>query len=166
MIYRDGRSAPLDSTPDGTEVATFAAGCFWGVEAASREIEGVVATRVGYTGGQTTDPTYAAVCSDASRDALQQTLSRQRRDQIVVTVAAWTDRWRRTPRQPPLGLVEGDPVQPRRELRALLESRQASRVRLSPVRAIDRSRVVVVGRRRDGGADDHLPVHGVDLGLG
>jgi peptide-methionine (S)-S-oxide reductase len=45
------------------ESATFAAGCFWGIEAAFRQVKGVVSTSVGYTGGSFKDPTYKDVCS-------------------------------------------------------------------------------------------------------
>jgi peptide-methionine (S)-S-oxide reductase len=42
--------------------ATFGAGCFWGVEAAFRTLDGVTATEVGYAGGRTTAPSYQEVC--------------------------------------------------------------------------------------------------------
>ncbi len=45
------------------QTATFAAGCFWGVEAAFRELDGVVSTMAGYTGGTTLNPSYKEVCT-------------------------------------------------------------------------------------------------------
>lgn len=52
-----------------TKKATFGAGCFWGVEAAFRQIEGVTATRAGYSGGTLENPTYEDVCSHTTGHA-------------------------------------------------------------------------------------------------
>lgn len=58
------RGCPLapKEAPPGLKLATFAGGCFWGLELAYQRVEGVTATSVGYTGGKDTEPTYDSVC--------------------------------------------------------------------------------------------------------
>jgi peptide-methionine (S)-S-oxide reductase len=71
MAAAAAAAAAAPKTADGRQlgVATFAEGCFWGVQLTFDQIAGVVSTRVGYTGGKTANPTYKEVCTDKTGHA-------------------------------------------------------------------------------------------------
>jgi len=61
--FHDVFGIPVQKVPEGSEVAYFALGCFWGAEKLYWNTPGVTNTAVGYAGGYTPNPTYEEVCS-------------------------------------------------------------------------------------------------------
>jgi len=80
-----------DPINDNARSATFAAGCFWGVEASFRALDGALDTRVGYTGGTVPNPTYEQVCDHGTghAEAVQVTFDPRRIGYEQLLAAFW-----------------------------------------------------------------------------
>ena len=63
MTTNDTQAAPMPHAPAGTETATLGGGCFWCIEAAYRQLDGVLSATSGYMGGSRNNPTYQDVCT-------------------------------------------------------------------------------------------------------
>ncbi|MEM8616127.1 MAG: peptide-methionine (S)-S-oxide reductase MsrA [Pseudomonadota bacterium] len=71
LLNAGAQNGPEIQTATGTETAIFAGGCFWCVESDFDKLDGVLETVSGYTGGTTTDPTYASHTRDGHLEALR-----------------------------------------------------------------------------------------------
>jgi peptide-methionine (S)-S-oxide reductase len=69
MTTADLQAAPLPEIPPGAEVATLGAGCFWCIETAYRQLDGVYSSTSGYMGGSVENPTYSDICGGDSGHA-------------------------------------------------------------------------------------------------
>lgn len=63
-MIKDETPAPMPKVPEGAEVVTLGAGCFWCIEAAFKQIPGVLSVTSGYMGGTVKKPTYQQVCEE------------------------------------------------------------------------------------------------------
>ncbi|MFN8547208.1 MAG: bifunctional methionine sulfoxide reductase B/A protein [Candidatus Eisenbacteria bacterium] len=91
--FREGESRT--SAPAVVELATFGAGCFWGVQSDFDSVPGVLRTWVGFMGGKTKDPSYREVCTDATGHAevvhLEFDPTRVSFEQLVELFFQWHD---------------------------------------------------------------------------
>jgi peptide-methionine (S)-S-oxide reductase len=62
MTATDKQAAPQPEIPAGAQVATLGAGCFWCIDAAYRQFDGVYSATSGYMGGEVENPTYEQIC--------------------------------------------------------------------------------------------------------
>lgn len=69
MSEEDKKPAPMPEVPDGAEIATLGAGCFWCTEAVYDQIEGVYSSTSGYMGGSVNNPTYQQICTGTTGHA-------------------------------------------------------------------------------------------------
>ncbi len=69
MKENDDKPAAMPKVPEGAEVVTLGAGCFWCIEAAYGQLDGVYSAISGYMGGDTKDPTYEDICTGTTGHA-------------------------------------------------------------------------------------------------
>lgn len=69
MNASDKLAAQMPEVPSGAEVITLGAGCFWCIDAAYRQLDGVYSATSGYMGGHVKDPTYEDICTGSSGHA-------------------------------------------------------------------------------------------------
>lgn len=69
MTEQDKQAAKVPEVPAGAETITLGAGCFWRVEAAYKQVDGVISATSGYMGGTKKNPTYEDICSGSSGHA-------------------------------------------------------------------------------------------------
>ena len=69
MTASDKNPAKMPEVPAGAEVVTLGAGCFWCIEAAYRQLDGVYSATSGYMGGKLKNPTYEDICNGGSGHA-------------------------------------------------------------------------------------------------
>ncbi|HBE22442.1 MAG TPA: peptide-methionine (S)-S-oxide reductase, partial [Verrucomicrobiales bacterium] len=68
-MNKDNTPAEKPKVPEGAEVLTLGAGCFWCIEAAYRQLDGVYSATSGYMGGTLANPTYEQICNGTTGHA-------------------------------------------------------------------------------------------------